>query len=1062
MVRVVESPSAPRPGSGERRQLSVLFTDLADFTAMVERIGEDRAPQFAQAVYRRMSEAILRNGGTVRGFAGDSVMGLFGVPEAQEDPAFAACTAALGVIASFAEAGDAFEAGFGVRPDVRVGVSSGSAVMAVVEGDGHEVTAVGNTVNLASRIESLAPTGGCLVCDATRRLVEGRADLSYHDERVIKGLSRPRKLWRLHAVRAGASRFDASRARGLSAFVGRAGEVARMTGALAAAGTASSVIDVVAEPGLGKTRLVYEFLERLRREDTSVLIGHCARDGAHTPFYPFLEVVRSAFGIEEEDETEVIVEKLGQGLRADGRERRQDIGLLLNLLGLPPPPGALDGLDGVLIGLRTRDLLGALLRVRCAAGPVVLLLEDIHWIDPASEAMLGALAGDLPPAGLLAILTRRPEYRPDWIEAATLERIALAPLGSEEIAQLARSRLGIEDLPGPLLASLVDRSAGNPLFGEEILTFLMEQGALTVAGGRVTIDAPLEDSGLPASMQSLLAARIDRFGGADRRVLQAASAIGRRFDPSLLASVTGREADIGEVLRRLQAHDIIHPEQGANDYAFKHVLMRDTIYRSLLEEDRAALHLAIATALETRSANRLPEEADRLAYHYALTDRADKAFRFNALAGRKSLGTFSLDAAERYFVAALERYDSDPACADADQVAACLADLAQCLNISMRPLRMIEIRDRYAPVLDRMGDRHEHVLFLHHYIACLVSNSRFPTALSVLSQITAMAERLGDARSRAYALASDVAVRGFVEPMPAPLFERKRAEGEALVETMDDAYLRNYFAAFACWTQVCSGRMTEAEETIRRMIVRGHETNDARALGYGNAVGALVQMLGGDYAKALEEAELALEVSRAEFDRANALTAKYCTLVALERPGALDRLQDYIRYCSERGWHIMQNGPEGFLGLGLAMQGRIGEGIAQLRGAVARREAEGNGNAARWSGMFLCEIYLSILGGEQKAPLSVTLRNLRSILKVLLFGEREIRAIVAAVHADPLFDPEGYYIARAETILGRLHLVKGRKTEARRHLEAARRIAARFGNTPMLAQIDACLGAVEA
>ena len=345
---------------GERRQVSVLFADMVGFTAIAERLGEERTFAFVRLIYDKLTGVVREQGGSVRGFAGDSIMALFGVPEAQEDAALRACRTALSIHATFAAAADEIEAQFGVRPIMRVGVSSGISVMARVEDESAAVSAVGDTVNLASRLQALAPAGASLTCDATRRLVEWLVDMSFDGEHPIKGKAKPQKVWRLKSVREGVTRFDASLGRGLSPYIGRENELAMLRDALRRARDGLHVIDIVAEPGLGKTRLVFEFRQRLKVDEAFVVTGQCTADGQQIPFLPFLEVVRGTFRIRPEDDPAEITRKLETGLRGLELHTTENLGLLLNLLGLEPPEASLAG---------TRRRLDRLAHARFVAGP---------------------------------------------------------------------------------------------------------------------------------------------------------------------------------------------------------------------------------------------------------------------------------------------------------------------------------------------------------------------------------------------------------------------------------------------------------------------------------------------------------------------------------------------------------------------------------------------------------------------------------------------------------------------------------------------------------------------
>nr|WP_256415887.1 adenylate/guanylate cyclase domain-containing protein [Ruegeria sp. HKCCD8929] len=1042
---------------GERRQVSVLFADMVGYTAIVSELGEEKALEFIRLVYEKLTSAVEDHGGTVRDFAGDSIMALFGIPEALEDAALRACRAALSIHATFAVAADDIEARFGVRPSMRVGISSGTVLMAAVTGEHGPATAVGSTVNLASRIESLAPPGGSLICDTTRRLVEWVAELSFNGEHQIKGLAKPQKLWNLQSIRDSATRFDASLARGLSSYVGREGELVAMSAALVRAKNTLSVIDLVAEPGLGKTRLVFEFLKRVPSEEASVITGHCFADGQQVPFLPLLEIVRSSFRIRDADDPSEVARKLDAGLQVSGLHSEENLGLLLNLLGLRPPSGALDGLDGVLIGLRTRDLLRALLKAKCSQGKTILLIEDSHWIDSASEDILRRLIESGEQDNLLIIQTRRPEYVPDWLDNSRVTTIALEPLAPDDIAHMAQTRLGVDLLPDDLKRQLTERAGGNPLFGEEILSFLLDQGALRIDAGTADFDAELGESGLPVTMQSLLTARTERLHPEDRELLQAAAVIGRRFDPGLLSLLVDNADDTGAALERLQTLDIVHREINSSDYIFKHVLLRDSVYQSLVSTRRTELHLAIAQALEIRNSNRLQEAAETLAYHYRHTDRTDLAFTYSAMAGAKSLGIYSLDEANRYFVSALELYQSDPGCATKEQFAEFLSDFALCSNISLRVTAMIELADKVRPILEQVGDNRHHALFLHHYVSCLVCNGKYHAAHSIQQELTAMAERLRDPASKAYAMVNELSVSIYYSPIANEVFEAKKREIEAVLKRIDDAYIQNFFLATVGWNELTRGRVAKAHETADQMIALGTSKNDPRALGYGTAMKALIAMVTDDHELALRMAEEARNASRVEFELAIAEAARVGSLVPLEKPGALETVQRHVDECSAKGWALFTAGPETMLGVAYAMNGQIAEGLRQIEDVIQRRDEEGTQVAADWGRLFLCEMHLAILTGEGGGSIGVLLRNLRTIIRVMLTGEKRLISLIERVRKNPQFDTKGHYIARCDMIMGLLYKAKKKKPLAVQHLTDARLIVETAGQSPMLARIDAAL-----
>ena len=360
------------------------------------------------------------------------------------------------------------------------------------------------------------------------------------------------------------------------------------------------MIDIVAEPGMGKSRLLYEFRQRIGKEQVFVLSGSCSPDGQQTPFLPFIEVVRGSFEVRSgEGETEV-VRKLEMGLNVLGLHSPENLGLLLNLLGLKPREGALlAGLDGMLIGLRTRDLLQDLVAARCRVSQVVLLIEDLHWADSLSEEVLGKIIEGATNLDVIILHTRRPEYEAAWRDKPVVTTLRLEPLPAGDIRRLVQSRLGVDALPETLARQVIEKAEGNALFAEEILSFLAERGVLRAASGEVEFDADAVGAALPASVQSLLTARVDRLAPRDRALLQAAAVIGRRFDLQLLAAAAEVGSDIDARLAAIQALDLVYPDAKSGDYAFKHALVRLTrSIRSLLTGPRVALHLKIAEEIE--------------------------------------------------------------------------------------------------------------------------------------------------------------------------------------------------------------------------------------------------------------------------------------------------------------------------------------------------------------------------------------------------------------------------------------------------------------------------------
>ena len=850
----------------ERRQVTVLFTDMVGFTSFSERSGEEAAFTLMRSLAKLMDDAVSEQGGFVRGFTGDGIMAVFGAPVAFEDAPLRACRAALSMLEKLKVAKSDLEAKHGVLPQMRIGLNTGPAVVGKVqEGADAGVTVLGDAVNFAARLQTLAEPDTVFMSEATYRLVQGMVEANFAGEHPIKGKSDPQKAYRLDSVRPGATRFEAAVSRGLSTFVGRERELEVLERGLDNARSQLCVIDLVAEPGMGKSRLLHEFRQRIGKERAFILSGTCSPDGRQTPFLSFIEVVRGSFGISAGDAEKDIEQKLGIGLTALGLHSQRNLGLLLHLLGLKVPDDALVGLDGLLIGLRTRELLQQLLEARCRLSPVVMLIEDLHWIDSASEELLGKIIDSEATLRLLLLTTRRPEYAPPWLDRAVVSQLLLEPLPIGDIRRLIRSRLGVETLPEQLAWQVAEKAEGNPLFAEEIVSFLSERGIVRTSTGKLDFDATVVATALPASVQSLLTARVDRLAQDDRALLQAASVIGRRFDPQLLAATIG-VSDVDARLAAMQALDLVHRERKSDDYAFKHALVRDALYQSLLSESRKSLHLKIAEEIERRSGNRLTEVAEVLAHHYRQTDRAEKAFAYLSMAGSKSFGVYSIDEATTHFDAARSLLDKNPDCASDGQIADFLVPYSSMLILSLRISDTIDLLQRYSAHMDRLGDDLRVVLVRSNQVYGLWAGTRFREATTILRENSLMAERLGGSRAKAYALAGEIQVSTTFAPKPLHEFERLKREAITAASDTHDAYIQNYLGYAIGWEETNRGRIIEASASARELMRIGGVLHDPRSMGVGLWLLTWAALASDWYAEALDYSEQALAVAVTPLD----------------------------------------------------------------------------------------------------------------------------------------------------------------------------------------------------
>jgi class 3 adenylate cyclase/tetratricopeptide (TPR) repeat protein len=634
---------------GERKPVTVLFADVRGSMALAEQVDAEEWHAIMNQFFTLLADGVHRFEGTVNQYTGDGIMALFGAPLAHEDHAQRACYTALHLTAVLRDYAHALRRERGLQLSVRMGLNSGEVVVGAIGDDLRmEYTAQGHTVGLASRMEQLCEPGRVYLTEHTAVLVAGYFELEDLGLFTIKGVRAPLRVFALLGAGPLRTRLDVARARGLSRFVGRADELATLDGAFADAAAGRSVtVGIVAEAGVGKSRLCVEFGARCRTRGAAVVETQALAHGAALPYLPVLTLFRRLLGIDEHDPPETARQKIAGGLLLLDDGFKASLGQLFDFLGVPD---AARGAAPADTETRLQRLVGAcvaLLRARAAGPPVVLLVEDLHWLDAASDAFLRRLVAALADTPILPVLNFRPEYADDWLRGAAYRRLALEPLAHTAVGELLDELLGRDPSLGDLAARLGARAAGNPFFVEELVQSLAQGGVLTGAKGAYRLARPLDDAAIPTSVHAVLAARIDRLAPRDKDVLQTAAVIGKQFAEPVLRAITGcSEADLAAALRTLAATELIL-EQAVYPvaaYAFKHPLTQEVAYGTQLTARRAHLHAAVAHALEQKAGEVSGEHAALIAYHWERAGNAWEAARWQHRAASALSGTDTREA----------------------------------------------------------------------------------------------------------------------------------------------------------------------------------------------------------------------------------------------------------------------------------------------------------------------------------------------------------------------------------------------------------------------------------
>jgi class 3 adenylate cyclase/tetratricopeptide (TPR) repeat protein len=609
---------------GERKQVTVLFCDLVGSTALADRLGPETMHLLLNRFFELALEEVHRYEGTINQFLGDGFMALFGAPIAHEDHARRAVLAALGLQKTIEEHSLELGGGQGVELKVRMGINTG---WVVVGGIGDQLrkdyTAIGDTTNLAARLQQIAAPGTILVSEGTGRFLQGSIQLEDVGPFQVKGKETPVRASR--ALGAGGLPSEEAILSGTarSPFVGRRREMAILEDLWERAEQGEGqVVGIAAEAGAGKSRLLFELRRRFWQHPAVYLAGHCLSYGSGIPYHPMLSMLRNQWSLLEADDPATVAAKVTAGLERAGVNVQESLPYMLCLLGVQDGTRCLAELSPQALQTRTFRILRQMILNAGRGELVVVEIEDLHWIDETSEELLAFLVEGIAAARVLLLLTYRAGYRPRWIEKSYATQISLSRLTEQESQEVMRSVLQRAELPQDLEDIVLRKAEGNPFFLEELARSFLER----------------PDVSVPDTIQGVLMARIDRLPEEHKRLLQTASVLGRELPLNLLEAVWERPEPPAALLADLKRWEFLHEEPTAEEphYFFKHALTQEAVYQTLLTNRRQSLHAAAGRAFETLYAGRLEDVYDSLAYHWSEANDSGKAVSYLSLSAEKA------------------------------------------------------------------------------------------------------------------------------------------------------------------------------------------------------------------------------------------------------------------------------------------------------------------------------------------------------------------------------------------------------------------------------------------
>jgi class 3 adenylate cyclase/tetratricopeptide (TPR) repeat protein len=909
---------------GERKQVTVLFCDIANSTVLAQRLGAEAMHRVLERFFELALAEVHHYEGTVNQFLGDGFMALFGAPIAHEDDARRAVLAALGIQRRLRDRRAASAEVLG-DVTVRMGLNTGFVVVGRI-GDNlrMDYTAVGDTTNLAARLQQAAEPGIVLISESTHRLVQGGVRSERLAPISVKGKSEPVDAHRVLGLAPRRSAFEERTTRLLGPFVGREREMGVLQDLLTQVLDGhGQVVGIVGEPGMGKSRLLHEFRRGLGSRSVTVLEGRCVSYGGSIPYLPIVEFLRNNCGIVDGDAPDIIADRIAAGLNEVGMASVEWEKYLLHLLGVKDASNAIEALSPETIKARTFEALRQMSLRGSRRRLLIFVVEDVHWIDKTSEEYLASLVESLTGAPILLVMTYRPGYRPPWMDRSFATQITLRPLIRRDSLSVMQSVLKSDQLSSALSETILNRAEGNPFFLEEL--------ALAVGAHREPGHT------IPNTVQGVIMARIDRLSEDTRRLVQTASVLGREFPLTLLDRVWDGVGTLHPHLLELKRLELVYERAAADEpvYVFKHALTQDVAYEGLLTNRRQALHGAAGRALEELYSDRLEEIYGPLAYHYARSEIADKAVTYLIRIADKAARGYANAEAVTHLTEALAHAQRLPEGTSRDRI---LLDIALRHGSSLYFLgrfaeslnHLLEHRKR----LDGLGDptlAGPYYFWLAHMYSRL---GKQELAAQSAKRAIEEAGQCGDDATlgKAHGL---LALEGHWSGSASDGIRHGR-EAVARLQGTTQQWWLGMAHFYLAMDYVVIGRFPEALEAAARATAIGEAISDTRLQCYGAFLSGWVAAMRGDLDVALDDCERSRKLAT---DRVSSVYAAmflgYAHVERGEHESAVPLLEHVVRELEQFGIPQFHGMFTAMLGEAMRLAGDTGSALELARRGVA-------------------------------------------------------------------------------------------------------------------------------
>jgi len=882
---------------GERKQVTVMFCDMEGFTGLTERLGPEEAYSIMDQVYEILIHKVHDYEGTVNEMTGDGIMALFGAPIAIEDAPQRAIRSAMAIhreMTKFSERMSKEKSGM-PSLKMRVGIHSGPVVVGSLGNDLRvEFKAVGDTVNLASRMEELSRPGTTYVTEETFKLTEGLFRFEALGEKEIKGKEEAVTFYQVIAPSTRRTRFDVSAERGLTPFVGRDRELELLLDGFerAKAGRGQS-FSVVAEAGIGKSRLLYEFQKAVSSEDITFLEGRCLSYSRGIAYHPVIDALKSNFDVQEDDSNLHVTEKVKKGLKVIGADEVSTLPYLLDLLSVED-----SGIDRTSISPEAkRDrVVEAVKRIVLRGSelrPLVMAFEDLHWADKTSEEVLKSLVEAIAGAKILLIFTHRPEFVHTWGGKSYHSQVNLNRLSNRESLAMVTHLLGTEDIETDLEELILDKTEGVPFFIEEFTKSLKDLEIIERKKNRYHLTKGVKEVSIPSTVQDVIMARIDSLPEAAKEVLQTGAVIDREFSYELIKRVAGLpEQELLSRLSGLRDSELIY-ERGIypqSTYIFKHALTQEVAYNGLLVKSQKEIHEKIGKALEELQSERLEDHCEVLAYHYMRSENKEKAVEYLCMSHFKAIKATAIEGAKTYFDECMNLLDTMPDTKEnREHRISLLVNSFTVFNLLLQMSEYNELLTRYEPLVAGIDNAGLAGGFYASLGWCEQLFGSFDRSIQSAKRGAELCEQTGDVEGVGIAL-SCLQISHFYRGA----YEQGIALKEEILAKLDErATLRRTVSplGFASLCYLVLGRWDEALKEARKALSLAKEHSNDSLISFASYCICMIYTGKGELDQAIEYGEMAVERASTPADNVLSLTS---LAWARCRAGELEKSIEYL------------------------------------------------------------------------------------------------------------------------------------------------------------------------